>query len=371
MSTSPVQIFRPIVLILFGIFILPHPFAMADAVSFAPGKVRTPSGGDLKAGPGAVCAHASVSKENDPGAGGSPCSDETKIGIPGGIEGPIITRDTTFDIGNAQTRAYGTPAPQGGGLPVGRAILYQRTERNDKVAEAKLNRNKLTLTVDAKKTIQTSEAKARATQTIETPVGKAGKITGLATSSVHAGNPVRPAFGVSIVNDPVGIEPDSISIDDFLDVTIGDAETGDLLKLQAEGPNEFAFASYELGINSQIVLNMRILLDSSMKKLEDLDVEFFTYDKDFFGFANEDLFFDSKIEPFLNEIDSVNHLLTAKGEIPLAHIQLDGTPFVLTYNYVAGAGITAPEPSTLILMLLGLSLGISIVWLSKRGTRLA
>jgi hypothetical protein len=183
------------------------------------------------------------------------------------------------------------------------------------------------------------------------------------TWSATAAALTRPAFALSIVNDPLLIGLIDSSESGSAQIVLGNGS--DLMSLSVTAPGEFAVGLVEFG---QGIPGMTIrltivefLVDTTIQSLADA-IEILQFDPSS-GFASA-----SALEAYLTSaannffsFDPGKHTLTENIEVPLFTVNLPAgsAPLEVVYNAEAIVG-TVPETSTLALLGIGLAgLGFS------------
>jgi len=332
--------------------------AHADDVARISGGIKTITGNaEFTAGPGAVCARTEVTGSSDPAAGkGKGCNNLTMIGG-GGFNPPpepIISISSTVENGDFANKVF--PKIYPAGLKGGQALKFNESE-----AANKLNPFfpfPLTLSELA---ISPSNLRPLVIATATQTVTKANPLampptTDNVTWSATAAALTRPAFALSIVNDPVVVGLVDLSESSSAVVALGNGS--DLMNLSVSAPGEFAVGLVEFGqgvpgttIGLTIV---EFLVDNTIQSLADaIDILQFDPSSGFASASALEAYLTSAANNFFS-FDPGKHTLTENSEVPLLTLNLPAgsAPIEVVYNAEAIVG-TVPEPSSLLLASMG------------------
>jgi hypothetical protein len=186
---------------------------------------------------------------------------------------------------------------------------------------------------------------------------KAVDVSGEARASVSKNpfNPnagLGPGFAVAIVKDPITYTLTSPGTPSTIFQTIGSASNP--FSLQASIPGSYATAFFDFSSDQTgLLAAFSIGIDSQTKSMSQVDFEVDGLNP-VLGFASNTDFKNA----FLSDLtfNPSDQSLSASGAIPLFQFPLsDANPSVtLTYTEGAIVGVTVPEPSSIVLIGLGL-----------------
>jgi hypothetical protein len=166
-----------------------------------------------------------------------------------------------------------------------------------------------------------------------------------------------PGLGIGIVNDPFDLSPTSLGMPGSVDVYLGDTTNpANQLSLQASERGDFATATYTLGIGSDTFLGLTIGITSDTTSVSSTVFDVTDFDATALGWADKTSFLTALTSDFTWDPSTSTLSEIAPFLLDRNPLQITADDTILTYNFTGAAGAVVPEPNTLALMALGITM---------------